>query len=158
MRLLVAAATLLGVWGSVCPAAAQKSVNKAAKQLKAQVAQPRGQQRNPAKELERFLDMPPQDREKALAKLPPQQRARMERQIQNLESLPPAQRERRLKRLEALEELAPARRPVVQQEIQDLRALPPRIRRDRLSGEEFKQSYSPEEQKFIREAFERPGA
>jgi hypothetical protein len=160
MRLLVALATLLGVWGSVCPAAAQKKPTsapppaaKGAKQGKGPNAQGRGPQVNPAKELERFLGMPPEDREKALAKLPPQQRARMEQQIQHFENLTPAQRENQLRRLEEFQNLPQARRPVVRQEIEDLRALPRAVRIDRLNGEEFKQSFSPQEQKYIREAF-----
>lgn len=166
MRLLVAVATLLGVWGSVSPAAAQKKpsavpsapapkVGKPGRQGKGPNPGGRGPQVNPAKELERFLGMPPEDREKALAKLPPQQRARMEQQIQHFENLPPAQRENQLRRLEAFQNLPQARRPVVRQEIEDLRALPRAVRIDRLSGEEFKQSFSPEEQKYIREAFPR---
>jgi hypothetical protein len=165
MRLVVALAALLGVWGSVSPAMAQKkptpppAAPKGAKpggggQGKGQNAQQRGQPPvNPAKELERFLGMPPEDREKALAKLPPQQRTRMEQQIQHFENLPPAQRENQLRRLEAFQNLPQARRPVVRQEIEDLRALPRAVRIDRLGGEEFKQSFSPEEQKYIREAF-----
>jgi len=164
MRLLVALAALLGVWGSVSPAAAQKKpanppppAAKGAKQQAkgGQNPQGRGGQPpvNPAHELQRFLGMPPEEREKALAKLPPQRRAQFEQQLQRFENMPPAQRERQLRRLEEFQNLPQARRPVVRQEIEDLRALPPAVRKDRLNGEEFKQSFSPEEQKYIREAF-----
>ncbi len=163
MRVLVALAAVLGVWGNVCPAAAQKKppanppppVAKGGKQGKGgQNPQGRGgPQVNPAHELQRFLGMPPEEREKALAKLPPQRRAQFEQQLQRFENMPPAQRERQLRRLEEFQNLPQARRPVVRQEIEDLRALPRAVRVDRLNGEEFKQSFSPQEQKYIREAF-----
>src|SRR5665213_201625 len=49
---------------------------------------------NPAKELERFSKMSPQDREKALSKLPPQRRAAFEQRLARYESLTPEQQQR----------------------------------------------------------------
>jgi hypothetical protein len=107
---------------------------------------------NAAQQLERFQKMSPEEREKALKKLPPGRRARVEQQLENLDRLTPEQRERRFRRLEAFQNLPPQRRQIVRQEIEDLRALPPRLRRDRLYGSEMK-GFSSDEQQLIRESF-----
>jgi len=117
-------------------------------------------QPNPAVELRRFLDMKPEQRQKELAKLPPQRRERVEEQISRLESQPPEQRERNLQRLEAMQNLKPERRQAVNQEIQRIReSLPsPGVERrqqlqQHLYNDDFKQRFSPEEQALIRGAF-----
>jgi len=114
----------------------------------------------PAVELRRFLDMKPEQRQKELAKLPPQRRERVEEQISRLESQPPEQRERNLQRLEAMQNLKPERRQAVNQEIQRIReSLPsPGVERrqqlqQHLYNDDFKQRFSPEEQALIRGAF-----
>lgn len=115
---------------------------------------------NPAVELRRFLSMKPEQREKEINKLPPQQRERMQNQIARFESLPPEQRERQLQRLEAMQNLPPERRQAVNQEIQRIReAAPPagperrQFLRQQLYNEDFRQRFSPEERELIFGAF-----
>src|SRR5579863_2017152 len=109
MRLLFAVAALAVVWGGVGPLAAQKKTAAnpphPANPPKPGNPNGRGPQESPAKQLERFQQMSPQDREKALAKLPPARRAKVEEQLQRLDSMPPAQREKLLKREEAFQNL-----------------------------------------------------
>src|SRR5579871_5416117 len=105
MRLVVARAAWLGVSLGVSAALAQKNPEPPPPKPQAHPPKPppgqaprnnpqaaNNPQVRPAKELERFLNMPEEDRQKALAKLPAQQRLRMQRQIENLEKLPPDQR------------------------------------------------------------------
>jgi hypothetical protein len=164
MRLDIAAAALMLVWAAVSPLAAQKrpGAPPPPPPPRKQNAPARGPNRananpgkqNPVEQLERFEQMPPEEREKALSKLPAARRARVEKQLANLDKLPPEQRERRIARLKALQSLPPERRQAVQQEIEDLRALSPRLRAARLSGDELK-TFSPLEQQLIRDTFPR---
>jgi hypothetical protein len=103
--------------------------------------------------LEQFLNMPPAQREQALAKLPPGRRQQIETRLNNLESLPPEQRAKQLDRAKRLESLPPGRRQAVRQEIQSLREMTLRERRMRLRSDEFNRDYSSEEQQLIREPF-----
>jgi hypothetical protein len=154
MRRLAAVTMAVGLAGYVSPAAAQKkggpSVPRTAPKRPVRPAQ------NPARELERFQKMSAADREKELAKLPPERRSQVEQRLQRLDSMPPAQREKQLKRLEAFQNLSPERRVVVRQEVQNLRNLPADQRKARLSSDEVKKNFSPDEQKLLHEASGQP--
>ena len=161
MRLDIAAAALLVVWAGVSPLAAQKRSSAPSPRMASPPAArpPRGGSAsqgkgNSVEQLERFQKMSPEDREKALSKLPPERRARVEQQLANLDKLTPEQRARRIERLKTLQSLPPERREAVQQEIQDLRSLPPRLRAARLNGDDMKM-FSPTEQRLIRDTFPR---
>lgn len=121
---------------------AARQANKAAKQV-------------PAEQLRRLLDMPPEQREKALdnAKLSPQQRQRVQNQLDRLDSMPPQQRERQLNRMSRLEQMAPERRRAVTNQIQDMRGMTFQQRRAVLHSPDFNQQFSPEEQDLIRETY-----
>jgi hypothetical protein len=111
----------------------------------------------PAEQLQKLLNMSPEEREKNLSKLPPAQRQNLENRLNNLDKLSPDQRSKRLDQISRLEKLPPARRQAVNQEIQRIQQLPPGpARRAAIHSPEFQQSYSPEEQDLIRERF--PGA
>ncbi len=98
--------------------------------------------------------MNPEQREKELAKLPPQRRARVEQQVQTFESLPPDVREKRLERLQAMFNLPPERRQAVNQEIQRIKEFSPGAERHKqLMSEEFQQKFSPEEKELIYDQF-----
>jgi hypothetical protein len=151
-RLITVAVLAAGV--CVSPAIAQKkggpSVPRPAPK------RPNRPPQNPARELERFQRMAPADREKELAKLPPERRAQFEQRLQRFDKMPPAQREKALKRLEAFGNLTPERRTAVRQEIEHLQSLPPEQRKAALSGDEIKKNFSPEEQKLLHEATGQP--
>jgi hypothetical protein len=100
--------------------------------------------------------MSPEEREKALAQLPPERRQRMEQQLQRYEKLTPQQKERVQKRLEMLQSLPPRRQAAVRQELQLLRQMPFAQRKKLLNSEDEKLRFSPEEMDILRETF--PGA
>jgi hypothetical protein len=104
---------------------------------------------NPAKELERFQKMSPADREKELAKLPPQRRQQLEQRLERFEKLSPEQRQKLLQRLQTLHDLPPERANALRQELQKLNSLPPADRKGRLNSDSEK--FSPEELKLLRE-------
>ena len=97
--------------------------------------------------------MSPEDREKALAKLPPQRRAAVEQRLARYQQMTPEQQERFKVQLERMHKLSPARQNAVRQQIQQLRALPAPQRRKALNGDELKQNFSPDEQALIRDSF-----
>jgi len=139
--------------GAVVPVAAQTPTGilrqKAIRQQKLQ--QKQKQQKMlplPAPAVQRFLQMSPEDRERALAQLPPEGRQQMEERLNRLQQLPTDQVERLQGLYPAFMNLRPARRQAVRTEIQELRKLKPVERRERLNsdGREF----SPEEMDILR--------
>jgi hypothetical protein len=154
------AMAVLAVCGAISPVAAQQKkppkpppAAKPAKppapgKIPANIPQPKT-----AQELDRFSKMPPEDREKALAKLPPQRRAAFEQRLARYEQLTPEQRETIKRRVEQMESLPKDRQNAVRQEIQRLRALPFGQRKRALNGEEFRQKFSPDEQSLVRDSF-----
>jgi len=142
------AVVALVAWGHVSAATAQVK-RPPPPPPRANPKRPNKTPLNPAKELERFQKMSPEQREKEMAKLPPAQRLRMQRLYDRFENMPPAQREQALKRLEALHNLSPARRQAVTGELQNLRSLPPAQRRARLESDEIQQNFTPEERDLL---------
>ncbi len=122
---------------------------------------------NPALPVQRLLQMTPEQRERVLERMPPQQQERIRQRLEVLDRLPPAEKERRLQQLEMLSRLPPAeqnalrrhiqafnslpedRRRVLRREIVQLRALPEPERSARLASEEFRSSYSPAEREML---------
>jgi len=110
----------------------------------------------PGKQIEQLQKMTPEEREKALAKLPPDRRVQVEKQLNRLDQLTPEQRQQLDQRFEKLQSFPPARQRAVRQEMQSLRGLSFSERQTRLHSDEFKQEFSSEEQELIRGVF--PGA
>ncbi|MGA3185690.1 MAG: DUF3106 domain-containing protein [Bryobacteraceae bacterium] len=108
---------------------------------------------NPAKELDRFTNMSPEAREKELSKLPPQRRAAFEQRLARYQQMTPEQQEKFKEKLEIMRKLPKDRQNAVRQQIEQLRAMPFAERKRALNSEEFKQSFSPDEQKLVRETF-----
>lgn len=126
---------------------------------------------NPNREmmLERWSRMTPEERQRALEKLPPERRERIEQQLKRYQSLSPEERQRLRARMEAWDRLPPEerdqrrelfrrfsslpddRRPMVRRELNYLRNLPEADRQARLASEAFRNRYSPEEQLLLRE-------
>jgi hypothetical protein len=102
--------------------------------------------------LERWERMTPEQREKALAKLPPERRARVEERLKRLESLPPEDRENLRQRFNEFQSLPQDRRDALRLEIQALRNMRPVMRRRRVESPEFQRLYSPDEQRILRQA------
>src|SRR5262245_1744518 len=97
------AVTVLSAAAYVCPAVAQR---KAGPTVPRQAPKrPPHPQQNPARELEKFQRMSPDQRQKELDKLPPERRTQVEQRLNRFDRMSPAQREKALKRLEAFQGL-----------------------------------------------------
>ena len=135
---------------------AAKTPNQANKQANQQ-ANKQAAKAVPADQLEKLLNMSPEEREKNLSKYPPAQRQNLQNRLNNLDKLTPEQRAQRLDRTRRLESLPPARRQAVNQQMQAIANLPTvQERRAVIRSPEFQKNFSPEEQQLIRDRF--PGA
>jgi len=127
--------------GSVSTASAQAKDNIVQqKQLRQQkLKQEKAQQLKmvplPAPAVERFLQMSPEDRERALSQLAPERRQQVETQLNRLQQLSPEQMQRLQDLYPAFVSLRPARRQAVRAEIQELRQLKAAERKDRLNSD-----------------------
>jgi hypothetical protein len=141
--------------GSVSTASAQAKGNIVQqKQLRQQKLkqQPLKQQKMvplPAPAVERFLQMSPEDRERALSQLTPERRQQVEERLYRLQQLPPEQAQRLQDVYPAFMNLRPVRRQAVRAEIQELRQMKPVERKDRLNGDAG--NFSPEEMGILRQ-------
>jgi hypothetical protein len=122
---------------------------------------------NPALPVQRLLQMTPEQRERALSLMPPQQQERIRQRLEVLDRLPQAEKERRLQQLEALASLPPReqntlrrhiqtfnnlpadRRMAMRREIAGLRRMPERDRQARLASDDFKNAYIPAEREML---------
>jgi hypothetical protein len=145
--------TIVAVLALGMPLAAQNNIlrDKAIRQqkLKQQKLQQQKMVPLPAPAVERFLQMSPDDRERALAQLPPERRQQMEQQLNRLQQLSPEQAQRLQDVYPAFQNLRPARRQAVRAEIQELRQMKPAERRDRLNSDAG--GFSPEELSIVRQ-------
>jgi len=103
----------------------------------------------PAPAVERFLQMSPEDRERALSQLAPERREQVEKQLSRLQQLSPDQMQRLQDLYPAFERLRPARRLAVRAEIQELRKMRAIERKDRLNSDAG--NFSPEEMSILRQ-------
>ena len=117
--------------------------------LKQQKAQQQKMVPLPAPAVERFLQMSPGDRERALSQLAPERRQQVEERLNRLQQLPPEQAQRLQDVYPAFMSLRPVRRQAVRQKIQELRQMRPALRKDRLNGDAG--NFSPEEMGILRQ-------
>jgi hypothetical protein len=118
--------------------------------------------------VQRMMAMTPEQRERILEKLPPQQQANVRQRLENFDRLPPDEKARRLQlfqrfsslpveRQQILERQLPAYNALPQEkkeilgfrEIQQLARMPDGERQARLNSEELKSKFSPAELKMI---------
>jgi len=108
----------------------------------------------PAPQLQRLMQMTPEQRERALSRLSPEQRQLVEQRLnqfqKQFERLPPEQQAALQQRYEAFSRLPQQRRTAIRQELLDLRSMTPAQRTERLNSDEVKQSFSPEELGILR--------
>jgi Protein of unknown function (DUF3106) len=132
---------------------------------------PRAQQRPmPAENpIERWNRMSPEERERALARLPPARAAQIRQRIERYNQLPPQVREALNERYERLSQLPPQKQALVRERLRELRQLPqerrPEVRRAirrmsllpeperraRMANPAFQSHFSPQEQQIIRD-------
>jgi hypothetical protein len=124
--------------------------------------------------LDRLDRMSPEERKRALDRLPPERRARIEQRLNAFQSLPPAVRQRLRRQLEWFRQLPQERQEAARSLFQRFRALPP-VRRQALNREArrlleldqtargarmdspaFRNRYTPEEQGMLRDMLTLP--
>ena len=124
------------------------------------------QERTP---IDRWNQMSPEERERELAKLPPERAQQIRERIRRFNQLPPQVKQALRERYQKFSQLSPdrqetvrrsvrqfrqlpqERRPLVRREIGQLRALPEAERSARMNSEEFRGQFSPQEQQIIRD-------
>jgi hypothetical protein len=122
---------------------------------------------NPGNVVQQLMQMTPEQRERALEKLPPQRQAQIRERLQQFDSLPKQQQERRLAQLRELASLPPETQAVVRRQMQAFNQLPAdrkqvvgpemqRLRRmsegerqARIASEGFQNRFSPAEQQIL---------
>jgi hypothetical protein len=121
-----------------------------------------------ANPVQRMMAMTPEQRERILEKLPPQQQANVRQRLENFDRLPPAEKARRLQLLEGFSNLPPEKQRILERQLPAYNALPPEKkeilgfkgiqqlarmsdseRQARLNSEELKSKFSPAELKMI---------
>jgi hypothetical protein len=152
---LTNAVVMMSLAGCVSTASAQTKDNivqqKQLRQQKLKELKARQQKMVPvpAPAVERFLQMSPEDRERALSQLAPERRQQVEQQLNRLQQLSPEQMQRLQDLYPAFESLRPARRLAVRAEIKELRQMRPVERKDRLNSDAG--SFSAEEMSILRQ-------
>jgi hypothetical protein len=119
--------------------------------------------------IDRWNQMSPEERERELAKLPPERAQQIRERIRRYNQLPPQVKQVLRERYQKFAQLPPdkqevvrqslrdfrqlsqERRPLVRREIGRLRALPEAERGARMNSEEFRGQFSPQEQQIIRD-------
>jgi uncharacterized protein DUF3106 len=119
--------------------------------------------------IERWNRMTPEERRRALAKLPPERRREIQDKIERFRSLPPEERQRLRERYQTFQQLPPEqqaharelfrqfnslpedRRPLVRQEYEQLRSMPENQRQARINNAEFNSKFTPAEQQMLRD-------
>lgn len=108
----------------------------------------------PAPQLQRLMQMTPEQRERALSRLSPEQRQLVETRLnqfqKQFERLPPEQQQALQQRYEAFSKLPQARRTAIRGELLQLRAMTPAQRAERLNSDEAKQNFSSDELSILR--------
>lgn len=122
---------------------------------------------NPATVVQQLMRMTPEQRERALEKLPPARQAQIRQRLQQFDNLPKQEQERRLRLGEIFANLPPEKQDLVRRQImafnqlpddrrqqvraafERLRRLPASERQARLSSEPFRNRFTPTEQQML---------
>jgi hypothetical protein len=119
--------------------------------------------------IERYNSMTPGQRERLLERLPPGRRREFEDRVERYNRLSPEEKERLQDRYDRFRQLPPNRRDearrvfgrfrqlpeerqgLIQAEIQSLTKMTPEARQDYVDSAEFREKFSPEERRIIRD-------
>jgi hypothetical protein len=144
-----------------------KAMNKAPGFPKTPQKQGAARVPNPAHQFERLLSMTPDQRERVIEKLPPQQQERLRARLDQFDKLPPAQKAWRLElanryfalpperqqafteNVQAFNKLPGPRKRVLSEELKSLWAMPEADRQTRLSNDTYKTRFSPDELQIL---------
>jgi hypothetical protein len=151
------------VWATVIVIAAAGEPTVASDQAAAPQA------RNP---IDRWNQMSPEERERQLAKLPPERARQIRERIRRYNQLPPREKQALREGYQKFAQLSPERQEIVRQRLRDFRQLPldrrPLVRREiaqlralpegqrdaRMNSGEFRSQFSPRERQIIRDITE----
>lgn len=118
--------------------------------------------------VDKWNRMSPEERQKALASMPPDRRQKIEEQLNQYKNLTPAERRELRARLAVFNQLSPEkqnqarrlfqqfgklpadRQTPVRAEFENLRSMPESERNARLNSDEFRNKYNSNEQGFLR--------
>lgn len=118
--------------------------------------------------VERWNQMSPDDRRRALDRLPPERRRKIEEQLEKYQNLTPDERQQLRFRAEMFNQLSPERQDVarrlfrqfnqlptdrqglLREEFGTLRAMPEEDRRARITSDDFRSRFNNREQRFLR--------
>lgn len=132
-------------------------------------AQSGGDRPQNKKAIERWERMTPEQRRRAMDRLPPERRRRIEERQRRYENLPPEARERlrgryekfqkmpsgqqdRLRKLyRRFQNLPEARRAALGLEMRRLRDMPEKERQEAIESPEFRENHSPSERKMVKD-------
>jgi len=135
--------------------------------LLGQQAKPAPKLANPTTVVQQLMRMTPEERERALEKLPPQRQALIRERLQKFDSLPKAEQERRLRlgeifaslplekqdlvrrQIQAFNQLPDDRRRLVGSAFQRLRRMPEERRQAAIGSEQFRNRFTPAELQMI---------
>ena len=119
--------------------------------------------------VDRWNRMSPEERQKLLAKLPPDRRQKIEEQLNQYKNLTPEQRRDMRSRLQMFNQLPPEkqtqarrvwaqygrlpqdRQPLLRNEFENLRSMPEAERNARVNSDEFRSKYNAGEQSILRD-------
>jgi len=118
--------------------------------------------------IDEFMRMSPEERQKALNRLPPDQRRRLQERLQRFNQLPPGQQQTLRNMYDRLNQLPPQRQAVrrsmnqfseqpqdrrqaMRQELRSMAPLEPEDREARMASPEFREKFSEKEQGIIRD-------
>jgi hypothetical protein len=120
------------------------------------IARPKTPAQIPDAQVNRLMKMSPEEREKVLSNLPPQRRQALEQRLSRFDQLPTEQKAELDRRFQEFQKLSPVRRQAVRDELQTLRGLRQPERRARMNSPEFREQYSPEEIRLMRDVYGLP--
>ncbi|HEV8038375.1 MAG TPA: DUF3106 domain-containing protein [Bryobacteraceae bacterium] len=119
--------------------------------------------------IDEFMRMSPEERQKALNRLPPEQRSRLQERLRRFNQLPseqqqtlrnmydrlnqlPPQRQQAVRRsMNQFSKQTPDRRQAMRQELRGMAPLEPQDREARMASPEFREKFSEKEQGIIRD-------
>ena len=119
--------------------------------------------------LEKWNRMTQAERQRAMAKMPPERRRQLQQKLQQYRNLPPQEKQQLQDRYQAFSQLPPEqqnharavfrqfnslpedRRPMVRKEFEELRSMPPADQAARMNTESFRSRYTPAEQHMLQD-------
>jgi hypothetical protein len=164
-RVIASAAVIVWMTAQVLPA--QQNAQSQAQPPNGAPTKPAPKLGNPLTVVQQLMRMTPEERERALEKLPPQRQELIRERLEKFDSLPKAEQERRLRLAEIFANLPPDKQDLVRRQIrafnqlpddrrrmvgaafQRLRRMPEAQRQARLNSEGFRNRFTPAEQQMI---------